>query len=99
VNKLTNEVILEKAENLLNMSWEIEDEKWLKKKYRFKNYLDGITFVNHIGHLSEEENHHPFISIDYKLVTIKLTSWKARGLTELDLSLASKYDQLYDDNV
>jgi 4a-hydroxytetrahydrobiopterin dehydratase len=76
--------------------WVIEDDKWLVKKYRFQQYLEGIEFVNKIAQLSEEVNHHPFISIDFKLITLKLTSWKARGLTEQDFQLARKYDQLYD---
>jgi 4a-hydroxytetrahydrobiopterin dehydratase len=76
--------------------WKIEDEKWLVKKYRFLNYLDGITYVNGVAKLSEDVNHHPFISIDYKLITIKLSSWKANGLTMLDFNLAKKYDDMYE---
>jgi 4a-hydroxytetrahydrobiopterin dehydratase len=44
----------------------------------------------------KKKNHHPFISIDYKLVTLKITSWKARGLTDLDISLAKQYDAIYE---
>ncbi|WP_100408077.1 4a-hydroxytetrahydrobiopterin dehydratase [Bacillus solitudinis] len=75
--------------------WAVSDEKWLVKKYRFRSYLSGIEFVNKIANLSEEENHHPFISIDYILVTIKLSSWKANGITNLDLRLIEEYDQFY----
>lgn len=75
--------------------WKLEDEKWIIKKYRFQNYLDGIKFVSEIAYLSEEANHHPLISIDYKLVTVKLSSWQAKGLTELDFKLAIDYDRCY----
>ncbi|TWI59009.1 4a-hydroxytetrahydrobiopterin dehydratase [Halalkalibacter nanhaiisediminis] len=75
--------------------WKIEEEKWLLKKYRFRSYLDGISFVNKIAELSEKENHHPFISIDYVVITLKLSSWRANGITELDLKLIEEYDQLY----
>ncbi|WP_096199778.1 4a-hydroxytetrahydrobiopterin dehydratase [Bacillus sp. FJAT-45350] len=75
--------------------WTLVDEKWIERKYRFQDYLAGIDFVQRVGQLSEEENHHPFISIDYKLVRIKLTSWNAKGLTELDFTLANKYNELY----
>ncbi|MBT2755183.1 4a-hydroxytetrahydrobiopterin dehydratase [Mesobacillus foraminis] len=75
--------------------WELEDEKWLIKKYRFRSFLDSISFVNEIAKLSEEENHHPFISVDFKVVTLKLTSWRAKGITELDLKLIKKYDSLF----
>lgn len=75
--------------------WKIAKEKWLHKKYRFQSYLDGISFVNKIAELSERENHHPFISIDYVVITLKLSSWRANGITELDLKLIEEYDQLY----
>lgn len=75
--------------------WHLSDEKWLERKYRFLDYLNGLEFVQQIANLSEQVNHHPFISIDYKLVTIRLTSWHAKGLTELDFELASRYDGLY----
>ena len=76
--------------------WALEDEKWLRKRYRFQEFLKGIAFVNEIAKLSEEVNHHPFISIDYKVVTLKLTSWRMKGVTDLDLELIQKYDALYE---
>ena len=51
--------------------------------------------MNKIAQLSEEENHHPFISIDYKLIQVKLSSWKENGLTALDTRLAQEYDAIY----
>ena len=51
--------------------------------------------MNRVAEYAEDIQHHPFISIDYKMVTIKLTSWEAGGLTELDLECAQRYDELY----
>ncbi|MCT8137137.1 4a-hydroxytetrahydrobiopterin dehydratase [Anaerobacillus sp. CMMVII] len=75
--------------------WKLVDEKWIEKKYRFKDYLKGIEFVQKVANLSEEVNHHPFITIDYKLVRLKLSSWSANGLTKLDFQLAGKFDEFY----
>lgn len=77
------------------IGWKL-DGKFVVKKYRFKEFLKGIEFVNEIAQLSENQNHHPFIAIDYKLVTLKLTSWHAGGLTDLDVALAKKYDEIYE---
>lgn len=77
------------------VGWNLVDEKWIEKKYRFKDYLTGIQFVQKVANASEEANHHPFISVDYKLVKIKLSSWNANGLTELDFKLAKDYDEFY----
>ena len=76
-------------------NWRITDEKWIERKYRFLDFLNGIEFVQKVADLSENVNHHPLISIDYKLVTLKITSWHAKGLTALDFDLANKYDELY----
>jgi 4a-hydroxytetrahydrobiopterin dehydratase len=86
--------IEEKLKNLLD--WQLEDNRWIKKRYRFTSFLTGIEFVNRIAELSEEVKHHPFITIEYKVVTIKLTSWRAKGLTDLDMELAAKYDSIYE---
>ena len=75
--------------------WSVIDEKWLRKRFRFPEFLKGISFVNDIAKLSEEVQHHPFISIDYKVVTLKLTSWHMKGITDLDIELSHKYDELY----
>ncbi|MFG6149787.1 4a-hydroxytetrahydrobiopterin dehydratase [Halobacillus sp. B23F22_1] len=80
--------------NSLN-DWKLEDEKFIVKRYRFKDFLKGVEFVNAVAEYSEDIQHHPFISIDYKMVTMKLTSWSAKGLTELDIECAHKYDELY----
>lgn len=72
--------------------WKREDGKWIVKKYRFRAFLDGIEFVNRVAQASEELNHHPFISIDYKMVTLRMTTWHDGGLTELDFKAAAEFD-------
>lgn len=94
MERLSDNEITERLENL--EGWSLQDEKWIVKKYRFKQYLDGIEFVRKIAHISEDIQHHPMISIDYKLVTVKLSSWQAKGLTELDFKLAADYDRTYE---
>ncbi|WP_085505513.1 4a-hydroxytetrahydrobiopterin dehydratase [Thalassobacillus devorans] len=75
--------------------WKLEDDKWIVKRYRFKDYLTGVHFVNQVAEYAEEIQHHPLINIDYKVITMKLTSWNAKGLTELDITSANEYDRLF----
>lgn len=93
MSRLTEAEIEKKLIQL--QGWQLEDKKWIVKRYRFKQFLTGISYVKQIADLSEAVNHHPFISIDYKVVTLKLSSWQAKGITDLDLDLASQYDQIY----
>lgn len=75
--------------------WQLTDGKWIQKKYRFKDYLKGVNFVSKVAQQAEEMDHHPLITIDYKLVTLKLTTWNSGGLTELDVQSARAYDKIY----
>lgn len=93
LEKLTPSEVQKKLSSVPN--WRLTDEKWIERKYRFGDYLKGIDFVQTVANLSEQVNHHPFISIDYKVVTVRISSWNARGLTALDFELATKYDEFY----
>lgn len=92
MERLTEEQIeteLQQAEG-----WKRVDEKWIEKRYRFKEFLSGVDFVNEVAKIAESVNHHPFISIDYKVVTLKLSSWNMRGLTDLDFKLAKQFNKI-----
>nr|WP_235549741.1 4a-hydroxytetrahydrobiopterin dehydratase [Paenibacillus sp. Soil766] len=93
--KLERVVVDKRLATLGTWSLEAEESKWIVRKYRFTSFPQGITFVNEVARLSEAVNHHPMIAIDYKMVTLRLTSWSAGGLTELDFSTAAKFDQAY----
>ncbi|EFV75182.1 MULTISPECIES: 4a-hydroxytetrahydrobiopterin dehydratase [Cytobacillus] len=93
MKRLSEEEIARQLSTLSD--WKRKDSKWIERRYRFKEYLDGIAFVNKIASLAEKENHHPFITIQYKMVIISLTSWSENGLTGLDFKLARQIDDLY----
>lgn len=75
-------------------NWKIEEDKWLTRKRMFPSFLEAIAFVNQVADIAERMNHHPFIAIDYRKVTLRITSWNSGGLTMLDLDSAKAYDQL-----
>lgn len=75
--------------------WLRLDDKWMQGSYRFAAYSDAIAFVGQIAAIAEELDHHPFIGIDFKKVTLRLTTWSAGGLTELDMKSADQYNEVY----
>ncbi|URT71437.1 4a-hydroxytetrahydrobiopterin dehydratase [Cytobacillus firmus] len=93
MTKISEEEIARKLSTLPD--WKRKESKWIERRYRFKEYLDGIAFVNKIASLAESENHHPFIAIQYKMVIVSLTSWSENGLTGLDFKLARQIDDVY----
>ncbi len=85
-----------RAAALAEQGWERKDGKWLEKKYRFPSFPQTIAFVVRVGEEAETRVHHPFISIDYRMVTLRLTTWSAGGLTALDFESAEAYDRLFE---
>ena len=75
------------------MQWN-EKDNTITKTFEFSSYLDAIDFVNEVANLSEQENHHPDITVGYCKVTISLTTHDAGSLTEKDYKLAKLIDDL-----
>ena len=78
--------------------WEIiKNEKeifFLNKRFNFKNFLQSQNFINDVGKISEEENHHPDISFGWGYAVIQITTHSIEGLSENDFILAAKIDQI-----
>ena len=73
--------------------WKLRDNR-IEKVYRFKQYMDGIAFVDKLAELAEKEEHHPDIEIIYTTVTVALTTHDAGGITNYDIRMAKKINQL-----
>ena len=57
-------------------------------------FADALAYVNAVGALAEEMNHHPDIDIRWNRVTLRLSTHDAGGLTQADLELARRIDAL-----
>lgn len=90
-----NEAELEKALDLLP-DWQQKDEKWIMRQYAFETYLDGVNFAKRIGEYSEKRLHHPMIKIYYKKVVLEISSWRAKGITALDIEMVKDFNAIYD---
>ena len=76
------------------MEWTTENNK-LSKEFIFKNFKEALRFVNQVGELAEEMDHHPDLLIhSYKKVLITLTTHSKGKVTERDHQLASKIDSI-----
>jgi 4a-hydroxytetrahydrobiopterin dehydratase len=79
----------------LGDSWNVVDEHHLEKEFIFKNFRNALDFTNDVGHLAEEEGHHPDIFLRWGKVKITLWTHKINGLSESDFILAAKCDTRY----
>ena len=74
--------------------WSVENEHHLSKTYKFPDFVTALTFVNRVGKLAEEQQHHPDIHLAWGKVAITIWTHKIDGLTESDFVLAAKCDGL-----
>lgn len=79
----------------LEEGWKNLENKKIKKEYIFNLYSQAILFVNKVAELAENEDHHPYIHINFKKVEIIIFTHKIDGLHKNDFILASKCDLLY----
>lgn len=75
-------------------SWEVIGNHHLLKTFKFSDFSTALAFVNQIGGIAEEQNHHPDIYLAWGKVDIKIWTHKIDGLTESDFILAAKIEQL-----
>lgn len=54
----------------------------------------ALTFACAVGHLAERADHHPDILIQYRKVTLTLSTHSAGGLTAKDLDLAGEINAI-----
>jgi 4a-hydroxytetrahydrobiopterin dehydratase len=78
---------------LATLSWEREGESLVKRVRRAK-FRDALAFVNRVGELAEQRDHHPDIDIRWNRVILRLSTHSAGGITAMDLELARAIDEL-----
>ncbi len=64
------------------------------REFNFKNFVQGVAFVNQVADLAETTKHHPNISISYTKVSLSISTHSAGKVTEKDIDLALKINGL-----
>jgi len=75
--------------------WENIEGRRIQREYRFKSYLDGVSWVAQIAPIAESQDHHPEIRILYRRVLVVLWTHTVKGLSANDYILAAKFDQSF----
>jgi 4a-hydroxytetrahydrobiopterin dehydratase len=66
----------------------------LTKVYTWPTFAAGIEFVTRVARAADAADHHPDIDIRYTKVTCTLSTHDAGGITEADLTLARRIEEL-----
>lgn len=82
---------------LLGNGWRMEESRdAMSKSFEFRNFVDAFGWMTKVAIWAEKLNHHPEWSNVYRKVEATLLTHDAEGLTLLDIKLAHKMDQLFD---
>ena len=67
----------------------------IERAYRFPDFAKALAFVNQVGALAEEQNHHPALLLEWGKVTVSWWSHDAGGVHLNDLIMAARTERLY----
>jgi len=73
--------------------WAVGD-KFLKKRFLFKDFATALDLVNRVGALAEAADHHPDITFGWGHAEFALTTHDRGGVTDVDIGLAANIDAI-----
>ena len=75
--------------------WEIKSEQ-IQREFIFANFIEAFSFMTKVALICEKYNHHPNWENIYSKVIIKLNTHDLGGITNLDQTLASEINKIFD---
>ena len=73
--------------------WEYRDGA-LTRQVKAADFLGGIRLVDEVAVVAESLNHHPDIDIRYTNLTFRLVTHAAGGVTDKDLEMSGRIDEV-----
>ena len=64
----------------------------IRKQYTFKGFPEAVRFVNRLVPDAERADHHPYVTINYRRVTLSWSTHDEGGLTAKDIAGATMAD-------
>jgi 4a-hydroxytetrahydrobiopterin dehydratase len=73
--------------------WELKGVA-IQRISQFADFKAAMQFVNQVAAAAEQANHHPDIDIRYNKVVMSLVSHDAGGITQRDIRMAERINQI-----
>ncbi|MDD4182820.1 MAG: thiol peroxidase [Candidatus Omnitrophica bacterium] len=75
-------------------NWQLVEDKKIVKEFKFKDFIEAKYFLDLVSIISEEQGHHPNLTLIYNKLKITLTTHAVGGLSENDFIMAKIIDEL-----
>lgn len=67
---------------------------FITKTFEFKRFMDGMSFIDSVAKVAEEQEHHPDIHVVYTSITLSVQTHSEGGVTEWDLELVEAIEAM-----
>jgi len=74
----------------LTAGWQVVEGRRLARTWKFRDFAEALAFVNRLGALAEELDHHPDLELSWGRVACSVTTHSAGGLSALDFEFARR---------
>ncbi|MEW5758884.1 MAG: thiol peroxidase [Candidatus Omnitrophota bacterium] len=74
--------------------WQLVEGRKITREFKFKDFIEAKYFLDLVSVVSQEQGHHPAITIIYNKLKITLTTHALGGLSENDFIMAKIIDEL-----
>jgi len=74
-------------------SWSVEDAH-LQTSYRFSSWFETLAFVNALGWMVQDQDHHPELQVSHGRCVVRFSTHSAGGITLNDFICAALTDAL-----
>jgi len=89
--------MIEGIDDLIKNGWKKStDGNAIIKTFIFTNFIEALGWMVKVGVWAEKLNHHPEWDNVYKTVNVLLTTHDKGTITNLDVTLAQKMDDIYE---
>ena len=75
--------------------WEVKTN-YIEREFNFDDFIEAFTFMTKIAFICQKYNHHPNWENVYSKVLIKLSTHDLGGITNLDQSMASEINDIFE---
>jgi len=93
IHVLAEDVVREKLDQSGLQKWTIENG-WIRRKFSTDGWPSTLMLVNAVGFACEAAWHHADLEVTWGRVIVKLKTHSHRGLTDLDIELARKIEDI-----